>query len=87
MPAQMLQKLASSILKVKQNSPLRVGIDGIDAAGKSFLANTLASFLAKSGHNVICASIDGFHNPQHVRYQRGRYSPEGYYYDFSTTHS
>ena len=81
MPEQMLQKLANSILKVKHDSPLRVGIDGIDAAGKSFLANELATFLTKSGRNGHLHLNGRLSQPKHVRYQRGRYSPEGYYYD------
>jgi uridine kinase len=81
MPQQMLKELANIILAVKHDFPLRVGIDGIDAAGKTFLANELASFLTESGHTVIRASIDGFHNPKEIRHKRGSYSPEGYYYD------
>jgi uridine kinase len=30
---------------------------------------------------VIRASIDGFHNPQEVRYESGRDSAQGYYHD------
>jgi hypothetical protein len=29
--------------------------------------------------SVIRASVDGFHNPRAVRYEGGRYSPEGYF--------
>ena len=76
-----LRELADMILECEHASPLRVGIDGIDAAGKTTLANELASILTESGRAVICASIDGFHNPRQVRYRRGPYSPEGYYYD------
>jgi uridine kinase len=76
-----LEELSGLILKVKQEYPLRVGIDGVDAAGKTSLADELVPYLAKSGRGVIRASIDGFHNPQHIRSNRGPYSPEGYYYD------
>ena len=76
-----LSELADNILALKHASPLRVGIDGIDAAGKTTLAKQLASILTDSGRTVIYASIDGFHNPKQVRYRRGPYSPEGYYYD------
>jgi len=81
MSQQMVIELASIILEHKKDLPLRVGIDGIDAAGKTFLANEIASCLAENGHSVIRASIDGFHNPRNIRHQRGSYSPEGYYYD------
>jgi uridine kinase len=33
------------------------------------------------GVPVIRASIDGFHYPRHIRYRRGRRSPEGYFRD------
>ena len=33
------------------------------------------------GRERIRASVDSFHNPREVRYQRGRWSPEGYFYD------
>jgi uridine kinase len=76
-----LREVANIILEWKHASPLRVGIDGIDAAGKTTLANELAAFLTQSGRTVICASIDGFHNPRQVRYRLGPYSPDGYYHD------
>jgi uridine kinase len=78
---QLLQELSDLILKVEQAYPVRVGIDGVDAAGKTFLANELVFPLKESGRNIIRASIDGFHNPEEIRSRRGRYSPEGYYYD------
>jgi uridine kinase len=81
MPQKVIKELASIILESKREYPLRVGIDGIDAAGKTFLANEIASYLVENGIPIIRASIDGFHNPRHIRYQRGSYSPEGYYYD------
>lgn len=76
---ELIQRLAEIISTQKLEHPLRVGIDGVDAAGKTFLADELA----KKIHNrkVIRASIDGFHNPKETRYQKGRLSPEGYYSD------
>ena len=61
--------------------PLRVAIDGVDAAGKTSLANELAPLIAAAGRPVIRASVDGFHNPRHIRHQRGPESPTGFYYD------
>lgn len=77
----MLQKLADLIVKAKGENPLRVGIDGVDAAGKTRLADELAGHLAGNGRAVLRASIDGFHHPGEIRYRRGPLSPEGYYYD------
>jgi len=45
------------------------------------LADVLAAPLARLGRPVIRASIDGFHNPGAIRYARGKFSPEGYYFD------
>ena len=81
MSQQLVIELANIILELKGDLPLRIGIDGIDAARKTFLADEIASYLSENGHSVIRASIDGFHNPRNIRYQRGRLSPEGYYYD------
>lgn len=78
---QVIHELAQSILSFKRDVPLRVGIDGVDAAGKTSLANELAKELTNLGHPVLRASIDGFHNPKEIRRQRGSLSPEGYYYD------
>jgi len=78
---QVIHELAQQIISFKKDVPLRVGIDGIDAAGKTSLANELAEEITKLGHPVLRASIDGFHNPKQIRRQRGSLSPKGYYYD------
>ena len=61
--------------------PLRVGIDGVDASGKTVLANALGDYLKCSERMIIRASVDGFHNPKSIRYRTGANSPEGYYKD------
>jgi len=81
MRAQCLAQLAGMILQVERSHPLRVAIDGIDAAGKSTLADELAGLLQAAGHAVIRASLDGFHHPRIKRYQLGADSPVGYYQD------
>lgn len=73
--------LADRICHVTCAHPIRVAIDGVDAAGKTTLADELVAPLTRVGRAVIRASIDGFHNPAAVRYQRGRSSPEGYFLD------
>ncbi|MCB9143760.1 MAG: hypothetical protein H6635_00195 [Anaerolineales bacterium] len=79
---QVLKEIASKISEKKRySSPFCVGVDGIDAAGKTFFADNLAAFLTKNGYTIIRASIDGFHNPRQIRHQRGSYSPKGYYFD------
>ncbi|HLW03824.1 MAG TPA: hypothetical protein VKT82_34575 [Ktedonobacterales bacterium] len=76
-----LEALADRIAAMQQPHPVRVAIDGIDAAGKTTLADALAETLVARGRVVIRASIDGFHRPRAERYQRGADSPLGYYGD------
>lgn len=78
---ELLNFLAAAILKKQKDSPVLVGIDGVDASGKTTLSNELANELEKSGRQIIKTSIDGFHNPKNIRYAKGKNSPEGYYFD------
>lgn len=79
--SQLLDYLSGRIIEIKRPHPIRVGIDGPDAAGKTTLAQELVTPLQRSERPVIRASIDGFHNPAAIRHARGRSSHEGYYYD------
>jgi uridine kinase len=58
--------------------PVRVAINGADAAGKTTLADELS---ARIGERAIRASVDDFARPRVERYARGRFSPEGFYRD------
>jgi len=69
--------LGTRILGINLTHPTRVAIDGVDAAGKTTLANELAFELGRSGRHVIRASVDGFHNPRVTRRQDD--SAEGYF--------
>lgn len=65
--------------------PVRVGVDGITAAGKTTFADTLATELERRGRRVIRVSLDGFHHLRSVRHRLGPMSADGYYedaYDF-----
>lgn len=75
---QVLEQLADAIVAVEKDHPVRVGIDGITAAGKTVLADELAAGLRQRGRPVIRASSDGFHQPAAHRYRRGRDCPVGY---------
>ncbi|MCW4049892.1 MAG: uridine kinase [Candidatus Bathyarchaeota archaeon] len=77
----LLRGVANMICSVERHHPLRVAVDGIDAAGKTMFADELSPIIEKIGRPVIRASIDGFHNPREIRHQRGRMNPEGYYID------
>src|SRR5262245_46828698 len=80
-PTGVLAILATEIHRVKRDGPVLVGIDGIDAAGKSTLADELVPVLEAAHCHVVRASIDGFHNPRERRLARGAFSPDGYFYD------
>src|SRR5688572_16122210 len=75
----LLTALAEKIVAVQRPHPTRVGIDGVDGVGKTTLADELAEVVRMRGRTVVRASVDGFHNPRSVRYQRGRASGEGYF--------
>ncbi|MBO0797154.1 MAG: hypothetical protein J2P36_40260, partial [Ktedonobacteraceae bacterium] len=76
-----LQQLANVIATLHHTHTLRVAIDGIDAAGKTTLANELVPLIEEHGYIVIRASIDDFHRPRAERYRQGPVSPQGYYED------
>ncbi|MFF5077684.1 uridine kinase [Actinoplanes sp. NPDC000266] len=59
----------------------RVGVDGVDGAGKSTFAGHLAAALRDRGRPVVHVSADDFHHPRAVRYRKGRDSPEGFFLD------
>jgi len=77
----LLEQLADLITTVKRPHPVRVGVDGISAAGKTTLADELIEPIERRGHPVIRASVDSFHRPRSERYRRGVDSPVGYYLD------
>ena len=79
--AGVLDELAASIAAIQLGHPVRVGIDGIDAAGKTTLADELAPFVEARGRPALRASVDDFHRPRDARYRRGELSPEGFYRD------
>ena len=79
--AAVIAELADRIASIHLDHPVRVGIDGVDASGKTMLATELVAPLRDRGRLVVRASIDGFHNPRAVRHRQGPASPRGYYED------
>lgn len=79
--AAVLERVAAAVRALPAAGTVRVGIDGVDGAGKTVFADELRDALAPSGRPVIRATVDGFHHPKPVRYRRGRTSPEGFYRD------
>ena len=79
--SQVISELADMIAEIHLDHPVRIGIDGVDASGKTMLAEELVAPLEARGRYVIRVSIDGFHSPQVTRHRQGRSSPRGYYED------
>jgi len=77
----LLVELANKLNQLQTSHPLCVGIDGIDAAGKTTFANDLEIKIQELDRPVIRASLDGFHQPRHIRYAEGNLSPLGYFQD------
>lgn len=76
-----LSELVDVITSINLDHPVRVGVDGVDASGKTILADELALLIHSRGHDAIRVSVDDFHNPCEIRYQQGRTSPQGFYDD------
>jgi uridine kinase len=77
-----LQWLVDEICRRKQTGrPIKVGIDGRCASGKTTLADTLAPLVRGRGLDVLRPSVDSFHHPRAYRYRQGEYSAIGYYED------
>jgi len=77
----LIAQVASRIRLLPRRHVRRVGVDGVDGAGKTFFADELAQVLDEAGESVIRASVDGFHRPRDERYRLGRDSPEGFFRD------
>jgi len=80
--ADLLAFLADEIVaRKREDRPLKVGIDGRCAAGKTILADELGRVLGARGFEILRPSVDGFHHPREHRYRQGEYSARGYYED------
>ncbi len=81
MRQELIAEVADAVLTTPATRFRRVGIDGIDGAGKTCFADELAEELKGRGTPVVRASVDGFRNPARTRHRRGRHSPTGFYQD------
>jgi uridine kinase len=78
----MIDRLADRILAVERDHPVRVGLDGRSAAGKTTLADALAARLrALTPRPVIRAQLDNFMVMVEDRNAYPYDSPESYYLD------
>ncbi len=78
---QVLHTIADAVENLTCDGIPRIGIDGVDGAGKTTFADQLAEELRTRHTEVVRASADDFHRPRDERYRRGRHSPEGFYLD------
>lgn len=65
---------------------VRIGIDGLSAAGKTSFGHELAEAVSHTGQTVLRASLDDFKKPWRDRHLYDRESGEGYYrnaFDYS----
>ncbi|MBN2048267.1 MAG: hypothetical protein JW750_10530 [Anaerolineaceae bacterium] len=76
-----LAQLIEWMLSIQRDHPLRVAIDGVDAAGKTIMADELAGLLRQRGQAVVRSSIDFFHYPPEIRHRNSATSPESYFND------
>ena len=74
----LLDHVATRIL-ASGDGRLRVGIDGLTAAGKTSLGHELAERISRSRRPVLRASLDDFKKPWRDRHLYDRESGEGYY--------
>ena len=76
--ADVLQEISRRLEEICLEHPMRVGIDGISASGKTVFADELAQILRDAEREVVRAGLDGFHNPPEIRHRLGPNSVEGY---------
>lgn len=80
--AGILHELASEVLAVERDHPVRVAVDGCSAAGKTTLADELAGVLRRrTEREVIRAEIDYFKRAPELRTVYPLESAESYYYE------
>nr|WP_157641455.1 cytidylate kinase family protein [Longispora albida] len=83
----MLTHLTQAATTTTTTHPTRIAIDGPPAAGKTTLADELATTLRTHGHHVVRATIDDFIHPRAHRYRNGEYSAESCYHDAHDHHT
>jgi uridine kinase len=77
--ADLLDHLARTLITVPSHQPLLVAIDGRSAAGKTTLADDLATRIERQGRPTFRSSLDDFHPPGHkYRSAERRYTPQTY---------
>ena len=77
----LVAEVAACVPASVRSDCVRVGVDGVDGAGKSMFAAQLADALRRLDRPVVEVSADDWHQVRSLRYARGRESPEGFWHD------
>ena len=75
----LIAKIAENIVAQTKEGVYKVGIDGVDGAGKTYFGDELTQELKRYDIPLLRSSTDFFHNPRKVRYRLGKQSPEGFF--------
>jgi uridine kinase len=78
---ELVAAVAAAVPAARGEDCVRVGIDGVDGAGKTTFAAKLGRALQERGRPVVRISVDDFHRRRADRYRRGRDSPVGFWLD------
>ena len=76
---ELIKIIVNEIRKLELEHPVRVGVSGITASGKSTLAQEIALEIVSRGYPCIKASIDDFHHPKKLRYSQALSLADAYY--------
>jgi uridine kinase len=79
--SELISEVVNKILRLNLHHPIRVGVSGIIASGKTTFSTELMKELRGKKKEVIRTSIDNFHHPREIRYKQGKESAIGYYED------
>ncbi|WP_350273977.1 uridine kinase [Kribbella sp. HUAS MG21] len=80
--AEVLGELADEVLRVARAHPVRIGVDGCSAAGKTTLADELAQVVReRCGREVVRAGLDYFKRAPELRTKYPIDSAESYYFE------
>ena len=74
-----VRAIAARAMSLPASRPVTVCIDGFCGAGKTTIADGLASALSGADRQVIRVSADDYQNPPEIRWQLGRNSAEGFF--------
>lgn len=73
--------LADRIVRQHHGTAMAIAFDGVDASGKTTIADLVNAELSRRNVGSERISIDKFHNPRETRMKRGELSPEGFFLD------